>query len=123
MPDRDQCNPPTSPRIPPKTRDEVVAQRLIRCAAGKLREVAVILRGIKHSLPELYDGETAEAMGERRAPQSLTYSLIGSVEACLMDDIEPAIEALDEAGDITPAELVDEFEEWQAEQAEKEGRP
>lgn len=106
---------PEAPSIPKKTRDEIVAQRLIRCATGKLREVAMVLRGVRHSLPELYDGETAEAMGEHRMPQSLTYSLIGSVECILMDDIEPAIAALDEAGDLTPGEL---FEEWQERQAE-----
>ena len=65
MPDHDQCNPPASPTIPPKTRDEVVAQRLIRCAAGKLREAAAVLRGVQRSLPELYDSATAEAMGEQ----------------------------------------------------------
>ncbi len=45
MPDRDQCIPPPDHNpeetwIPQKTRDEIVAQRLIRCAAGKLRQIA-----------------------------------------------------------------------------------
>lgn len=80
----------------------------------------MVLRGVKASLPEEYDGETAEAMGEHRIVQSLTYSTIGSVEACLMDDLEPAIEALDEAGDLTPADLFEEWQEWQEEQAQKE---
>lgn len=114
MPEQDQCTPS---QIPQKTRDEVVAQRLIRCAAGKLREVAMVLRGIRHSLPETYAADEAEAQGEHRSPQSLTYSLIGSMECVLSDDIEPAIVALDEAGNLTPAEL---FDEWLEKQAERE---
>lgn len=110
------------PPYRPATLDEVAAQRLIRYAAGKLRMVAMSLRGVRHSLPETYSGDEAEAMGEHRIPQSLTYSLIGSVECILMDCLEGAIEDLDEAGAITPAEL---FEEWQERQKEKEreGQP
>ncbi len=56
-----------SSSVPPKTRDEVAAQRLIRCAAGKLRQIAMVLRGARHSLPKAYTADEAEAMGEHRA--------------------------------------------------------
>ena len=108
------------PPYRPATLDEVAAQRLIRYAAGKLRMVAMSLRGVRHSLPEVYTADEAEAMGENRAPQSLTFSLIGSMECILSDDIEPAIAALDEAGALTPAELFEEWQERQKEQEEKE---
>ncbi len=121
MPRPEKSNP-TRPTFTPKTRDEIAAQRLIRCAAGKLREVAMVLRGVRHSLPELYTAEDAEAQGEHRKPQSLTFALIGSIECILADDIEPAIESLDEAGDLAPAELYEEWRERQEEQEEKEGQ-
>ena len=49
--------------------------------------IAMALRGVRHSLPEIYSADEAEAMGEHSAPQSLTYSLIGSLECILMDDL------------------------------------
>ncbi len=110
---------PEEPSLPRKTRDEIVAQRLIRCAAGKLRQIAMVLRGIRHSLPEVYSAEEAEAMGEHRTPQALTYSIVGSLECILSDDLEPAIVALDEAGDLTPAELLEEWQERQHQAGEE----
>lgn len=114
MPDRDQCIPPSGPPYHPATPDELAAQRVVRWCLSRLRQIVICLRGVHTSLP---DPPEAEDMGEGRIPESLSFTIRGTVECALADDLEPAIASLEEVWRLTPEDLLDA---WTAKQAEKE---
>ena len=117
MPDRQKCTPPSEQPYPHGNPDEIAAQRMVRWCLIRLRQIAICLRGVHASLPDPLD---AEDMGEGRIPESLSFSIRGTVECVLADDLEPAIASLEEVWRLTPEDLLDA---WEAKQAEKEGRP
>ena len=107
MPDRPKS-------IPAKTHAEEVAQTILRWVALGIAVAVGSLQAAYNGLPEPSD---AEAMGEGTIPESLTFSLRGSIECVLADHLSPAQRVLEEAAAETPENLI---REWQARQ---ESRP
>ena len=103
--------------VPEHTPDEIAAQMVVKCCTAFLKTARLCLQAMEESLTY---PEDSEAMGEWRAPQSVAFALRGTLECIRVDDLEPALLALEEAADLTPAAL---YDEWQRRQAEKEGRP
>lgn len=98
MPDQSNTIPP----VPPVTAAEAEAQRLFLVLLDILRTVKVFL-GVVHA--QLPDPADAEAMGEGTIPESLSFSLRGTVEVVLEDHIRPAIRSLKKAAKETPESL------------------
>ena len=87
----------------------------MKCCNSFLKTVRLCLEALEENLPY---PPNSEEMGEWKDPQSVTFALRGTLECIRVDDLEPAILALEEAGDLTPEEL---YAEWQRKQAERAG--
>ncbi len=95
MPDRDKSIPAVTPA-------EAQAQQLIGIALGVL-DTAKLCLGFAHlGLPDPPDGEE---MGEGTVPESLAFSLRGSLEVVLADHVNPAMKTLRRALRETPEGL------------------
>ncbi len=103
----------TLPPVPEHTAEEIAAQMIVQCCNSFLKTTRLCLRELEESL--IYP-EESEAMGEGRVPQSVAFALRGTIECILADDLEPAILSLEEAGEMTPEAL---YEDWQRRQAER----
>lgn len=112
MPELSDSNPPM-PAVPEHTHEEIAAQMVVKCCNSFLKAVRLCLLALEEAL--IYPDDS-EAMGEWRAPQSVAFALRGTLECVRADDLEPAILALEEAGEMTPEDL---YEEWERRQAEK----
>lgn len=102
--------------VPSLTPDEIAAQLVIRWCAAQLRIVVLALRGVVAGLPVSQESEETERMGTRVVPESVSFSLVGTLECLLSDDLVPAICALHEAGALTPTALVRDWQRSQGEQ-------
>ena len=104
----------TPPPVPPVTPGEEDAQ-------SDLRRVLELLWFVEHFLELAYDRlpdpPDAEAMGTGEIPQTLTFSLRGTIECARTDHVEPLDDLLREAVAETPGSL---FREWRRRQ--REGR-
>ena len=88
--------------IPPVTPAEAEAQRVFLVLLDLLKTVKEFLGAIHAQLP---DPPEAEAMGEGTIPESLSFSLRGTIEVVLEDHIKPAIKSLKQAAKETPEKL------------------
>lgn len=96
MPNQDQFTPPAV------TPAEAEAQRVFLILLDLLQTVKVFLGAAHTQLP---DPPEAEAMGEGTIPESLSFSLRGTIEVVLEDHIKPAIKSLKQATRETPEKL------------------
>ena len=100
----------TPPPVPPVTPGEEDAQ-------SDLRRVLELLWFVEHFLELAYDRlpdpPDAEAMGNGAIPESLTFSLRGSIECALHDHVEPLEDVLRRAVEETPENLA---RDWQKRQ-------
>ncbi len=107
MPSRSKSNPPS---IPAKTHAEEVAQSILRWVALGITIGIGSLQAAYRGLPEPPD---AEAMGEGTIPESLTFSLRGSIECAIADHLYPAQQVLEEAAGESPENLIREWQDRQ----------
>ena len=101
--------------VPSLTADEIAARIVIDWCTAQLRIVVLALRGVAAGLPEPPEDQS-EAMGTGKAPESVAYSLAGTVDCIVNDDLLPAIHSLFEAAQLTPAILI---RDWQRSQGER----
>ncbi len=111
MPDRPKSTPPPVPPVTPGEED----------AQSDLRRVLELLWFLEHFLELAYsrlpDPPDAEAMGTGEIPESLTFSLRGSIECAQTDHVDPLHNLLRDAVAETPERLV---RDWQ--QRQRKGR-
>ncbi|HWM93573.1 MAG TPA: hypothetical protein VN493_22635 [Thermoanaerobaculia bacterium] len=107
MPDRKKSTPPP---VPPVTPAEAEAQGICRTARSMLETIKAFLEVAYLNLPDPSD---AEDMGEGRIPESLAFSLRGSIECAISDHLDPLMKLLRRAAKETPARLV---RDWQKRQ-------
>lgn len=110
MPSLPQSTPPP---VPPITPGEEEAQSFLRRVRELLWFVEFFLELAYSRLPDPPD---AEAMGTGEIPESLTFSLRGSIECAQTDHADPLHNLLRDAVQETPERLV---YDWQRRQ---EGR-
>ncbi len=110
MPEQSDSTPPP---VPEHTAEEIAAQMVVKCCGSFLKTARLCLQALEEELAYPAD---SEAMGECRVPQSVVFALRGTLECIRVDDLEPAILALEEAADLTPEDL---YAEWRRRQAEK----
>ena len=107
MPDSPQSTPPPVPPVTPGEED----------AQSDLRRVLELLWFLEFFLELAYsrlpDPPDAEAMGTGDIPESLTFSLRGSIECARTDHVDPLDTLLRAAIAETPASLV---RDWQKRQ-------
>lgn len=107
MPDQPQCTPPP---VPPVTHAEDEAQSFLRRVLELLWFVEWFLEQAYSRLPDPPD---AEDMGTGEIPESLTFSLRGSIECARADHVDPLDTLLRKAIAETPASLI---RDWQKRQ-------
>lgn len=71
-----------------------VAQQILADIATDLLAIEDRLRAIRDGLPR---SPSEEAMFEGRAPMNLATTLVGLIDCALVDQIRPAVEALEQA--------------------------
>lgn len=108
MPDRPKSIPPTP--APPITQAEADAQSILRTAGEMLQTIKAFLEAAYSDLP---DPLNAEDMGEGRVPESLGFSLRGTIEIAIADHLDPLVKLLKQAAKETPARLI---RDWQKRQ-------
>jgi len=106
MPDRQQSIPAATPR-------EAEAQRILKRVLELVGLLRWFLEEIHFRLP---DPPQAEAMGTGEIPESLTFSLRGSLECGLTDYVKPLQKLIQEAITESPGSL---FYDWQERQRER----
>lgn len=109
MPDLPKSNPP----VPPVTHPEEEAQSYLRRTQELLWFLEFFLELAKSKLSYPPD---SEAMGTGEVPESLSFSLLGSIECAMSDHVDPLHNVLRDAVAETPERLI---REWQRRQ---EGR-
>ena len=109
MPDRQKSTPPPVPPITPAEED----------AQSDLRRVLELLWFVEHFLEmaksRLAYPPDSEAMGTGEIPESLSFSLLGSIECAQTDHVDPLHSLLREATQETPERLM---RDWQRRQKE-----
>ena len=105
---RDKSTPP--PPVPPITHREEEVQSILR---HMLRLVNLLQWFLEQAHLMLPDPPDAEAMGNGAIPESLTFSLRGSIECALHDHVEPLEDVLRRAVEETPENLA---RDWQKRQ-------
>jgi hypothetical protein len=98
------------PPVPPVTPAEQAAQNDLRHVAELVWFVEWFLDHVHTRLP---DPPKAEAMGTGEIPESLTFSLRGSIECAQADYVKPLYSLVREAIDETPERLI---RHWQKRQ-------
>ena len=111
MPDRLKS---TLPPVPPVTAEEKEAQAALRHLADLVWFIEWFLDAVHARLP---DPSNAEAMGNGAIPETLAFSLRGSMECALHDHVNPLYSLLKDAIEETPEKLV---RDWQ--KRKREGR-
>ncbi|MEA2559520.1 MAG: hypothetical protein QOH06_1024 [Acidobacteriota bacterium] len=106
MPDRQKSTPP----VPPITHGEEEAQSVLKRMLGLVALLQWFLEQVHFRLPDPLD---AEAMGTGEIPESLTFSLRGSIECALHDHVEPLEDLLRQAVAETPGNLVRDWHKRQ----------
>jgi len=104
---QDKSTPPVPP-VPPITKSEQRAQSFIGYAFDLATIAMLVLEATHHRLPDPANGDD---MGEGTIPESLTYSLRGSIECALHDHLHPVVELLREAIEESPARLARDWQE------------
>lgn len=107
MPDHEKSTPPPAPAVTP---EEASAQSICRTARSMLETLKAFLEVAHLNLP---DPPEAEEMGEGRIPESLAFSLRGSLECAISDHVDPLMKLLRRAAKETPARLI---RDWQRRQ-------
>lgn len=103
----------STPAVPPRTPQEEEAQSYLRRVIELLWFVEFFLDLAYDRLPDPPD---AEAMGTGQIPESLTFSLRGSIECATHDHLDRLEDVLWHAVAETPETLV---RDWQARQRER----
>ena len=103
----------STPPVPPVTPGEQEAQTALRNLADLVWFIEWFLDTVHSRLP---DPPNAEAMGTGQVPESLAFSLRGSVECALHDHVSPLYSLLKDAVEETPERL---FRAWQKRQRER----
>lgn len=107
MPDRSKSTPPPIPHVTPGEED----------AQSDLRRVQELLwfleRFLELAYSRLPDPPDAEAMGTGEIPESLTFSLRGSIECARTDHVDPLHNLLRDAVAETPESLVRDWQQRQ----------
>ena len=87
-------------------------------AQAALAEVALVLVAVSDRLQRIHDAlppsPDRDAMWAHEIPRDVATEVYGAIEAVLVDEIRPAIEYLEAASRVTPAELRDRHREEQA---------
>ncbi len=96
--------------IPPVTHLEEEAQSVLK----RMLQLVALLRWFLEQLHfRLPDPLEAEAMGNGVIPESLTFSLRGSIECALHDHVAPLEDLLTRAVQETPESLIRDWQERQ----------
>ena len=103
----------STPVVPPITNREEEVQSIIR---RMLRLVELLQWFLEQAHFMLPDPPDAEAMGTGEIPETLTFSLRGSIECALHDHVEPLDDLLRKATEETPENLM---RDWQRRQRER----
>ena len=106
MPDRHKSTPP----VPSVTHLEEEAQSVLKRMLQLVALLRWFLEQVHFRLPDPLE---AEAMGNGAMPESLTFSLRGSIECALHDHVEPLESLLTRAVQETPEKLVRDWQERQ----------
>lgn len=96
----------STPPIPAVTPEEQEALNVL----GSLAEIVWLIEwalDLVHS--KLPDPPNAEEMGTGKVPESLTFSLRGSIECAMHDHVSPLHSTLKDAIHETPAQLVEDW--------------
>jgi hypothetical protein len=96
----------STPKPAPITPAEKEAQSICRTARQMLETIKPFLEVAHSNLP---DPPEAEEMGEGRIPESLTFSLRGSIECAISDHLDPLMKLLRRAARETPEKLVNDW--------------
>lgn len=98
---QDKSTPP--PPVPPMTHRDEEVQSILR---HMLRLVELLQWFLEQAHFMLPDPPEAEAMGNGEIPETLTFSLRGSIECALQDHVEPLDDLIRKAVDETPESLM-----------------
>ena len=93
----------STPVVPPITHQEEEVQSILRHMVHLVVLLQWFLEQAHLLLPDPPD---AEAMGTGEIPETLTFSLRGSIECALNDHVEPLDDLLRKAVDETPESLL-----------------
>ena len=103
----------STPPVPPITHREEEVQSILR---HMLHLVVLLQWFLEQAHLMLPDPPDSEAMGNGEIPESLTFSLRGSLECALHDHVEPLDDLLRKAIAETPEALA---RDWQRRQRER----
>lgn len=92
----------STPPVPPVTPEEQEAQRFLTRCLELLWFLEYVL---EQARAKLTYPENSEAMGTGEVPESLSFSLLGSIECALTDHIDPLDKLLREATTESPERL------------------